>query len=120
MRYLGGVTSSYHGRKISGSQRTFSSDDHFALSDDGRKVWATVLFLSESLTGHFFVFYDLLAAPPFVENQKFAIMATRRNDAQFLLFARLFIRNPDTEKKKVKIGIRKKKRHHRLDSTSKL
>ena len=61
-----------------------------------------------SLTGHFFFFYDLLVAPPFVENQKFAIMAKRRKDAQFLLFARLFIRNPDTEKKKVKIGIRKK------------
>ena len=102
MRYLGGVTSSYHGSKISGSQRTFSSDDHFALSNDGRKVWATVLFLSESLTGHFFVFYDLLAAPPFVENQKFAIMATRRNDAQFLLFARLSSEIQTPRKKKSK------------------
>ena len=75
----------------------------------GRKVWATVLFLSESLTGHFFVFYELLAAPPFVENQKFAIMATRRiNDAQFLLFARLSSEIQTSRKEKVKKGIRKK------------
>ena len=68
------------------------------------------MFLSESLTGHFFVFYDLLAAPPFVENQKFAIMATRRiNDVQFLLFARLSSEIQTSRKEKVKKGIRKKK-----------
>ena len=74
------------------------------------------MFLSESLTGHFFVFYDLLAAPPFVENQKFAIMATRRiNDAQFLLFARLSSEIQTSRKEKVKKGIRKKKRQHFLN-----
>jgi len=40
------VTSGYHGGKISGSQQSSWQRRRFALSNDGRKVWATVLFLS--------------------------------------------------------------------------
>ena len=38
------VTSSYHGSKISGFQ--LISSERRPLSNDGRNIWATVLFLS--------------------------------------------------------------------------
>ena len=36
----------YHDSKISGSQQSFLTETAIALSNGGRKVWATVLFLS--------------------------------------------------------------------------
>ena len=65
------MTSPYHGSKLSASQQSFLI---FALSNDGRKVWSTVLFrhAQESHTRHFFpVFYAIFAGPRFVEVQKF-------------------------------------------------
>ena len=51
-------------------------DGHFTLLNDGRKVWATVLFLSgimhrKVMRVNFFVFPAIFAGPRFVENQKF-------------------------------------------------
>ena len=38
--------SRYHGTKLSGSQQSFLKRRLFSLSNDGRKLWVTVLFLS--------------------------------------------------------------------------
>ena len=56
------VTSSYHGNMISGSQKSFLTETVvFSLSNDGRKVWDTVLFLIEIMlknhTCQFFLFF---------------------------------------------------------------
>ena len=40
------MTSRLHGTKLSGSQQSFLKRRLFSLSNDGREVWATVLFLS--------------------------------------------------------------------------
>ena len=40
------MTSSYHGINISGSQLSFLTEMVIALSNNQRKVWATVLFVS--------------------------------------------------------------------------
>ena len=40
------VTSRYYGSKISGSQQSFLTRRPFSLSKEGRKKWATDLFLS--------------------------------------------------------------------------
>ena len=39
------MTSGYHGSKIFRSQQSFLTETLFASLSDGRKVWATVLFL---------------------------------------------------------------------------
>ena len=60
------------GSKISGSQQRRS----FALLNDGRKVWATVLFLSvimhkKVIQSCQFFFSAIFAGPLFVEIRKF-------------------------------------------------
>ena len=58
----------------------------FALLNDGRKVWVTVLILSAIMhrkvihVSFFFFFSAILAGLRFVEDQKFSTMATWRND----------------------------------------
>ena len=55
----------------------------FALLNDGRKVWVTVLFLSAIMHRkviHVIFFSAILAGPRFVEDPKFSPTATSRND----------------------------------------
>ena len=65
------MTSRYYGGKISGCQHSF------ALFNDGRKVRATVLFLSaimhrKVIHVNFFAFFlAIFAVPRFVEIQEF-------------------------------------------------
>ena len=65
--------SCFHGSKIAGSQQSFLTETACALLSDGRKVWATSLFLSAIM--HKFVhvnfFFAIFAGPWFVEIQKF-------------------------------------------------
>ena len=84
----GSLTSRYHGSKKFLDLNNFSWQRRpFALLSDGRKVWVTVLFLSAIMhrkvihvNFFFFFFSAILAGPRFVEDQKFSIMATWRND----------------------------------------
>ena len=70
------MTSSYHGNMISGSQKSFLTETVvFSLSNDGRKVWDTVLLLIEIMhknhTCQFFLFSPaMFAGPRLVEIQK--------------------------------------------------
>ena len=58
---------------------------HLPWSNDGRKVWATVLFLSAIIPGkscmsNFCVFLPFLQSMRLLRSRNFATMATRRND----------------------------------------
>ena len=65
--------SCFHGSKITGSQQSFLTETGFALLNDGRKVWATILFLSAIMRKviHVNFFFAIFAGPWFVEIQKF-------------------------------------------------
>ena len=54
--------SCYYGSRISGFKQSFLTETAPAVSNNGRKVWATILFLSgyhaqEIHTCHFFIFF---------------------------------------------------------------
>ena len=81
----------------------------FALSNDGRKVWATVLFLSAIMQRkvihvHFFVFFlPFIQDHGFFESRSFATMATWHNHFSFLCLlpppgkkCKIFLLNPLT------------------------
>ena len=66
----------YHGSKMSESQQPFSQRRPFAVSNDGKIVWATVLFLSaimhwKNIHVNIFRFLAKFAGPRFVETQTF-------------------------------------------------
>ena len=66
--------SRYHGSKISGSIIFLDRDGQpFVLSNDGRKIPATLSFLSAIMHKKIFCcsFPTILAGPQFVETQKF-------------------------------------------------
>ena len=69
--------SCFHGSKIAGSQQSFLTETAYALLSDGRKVWATSLFLSAIM--HKFVhvnfFLSYLQDHGLWRSRNFAIMA---------------------------------------------
>jgi len=80
------MTSPYHGSKIPASQQSFLI---FALSNDGRKVWSTVLFhhAQESHTRHFFPFFlPYLQDHGLLRSRDFATMATQHGIATSPLY----------------------------------
>ena len=79
----------YHGSKISGSQQSFLTDTAFALLNDGRKVGATILFLSAIMHKVIhvkFFFLPYLQGHGLLRSRHFASIALRCNDFSFLLF----------------------------------
>ena len=80
--------SGYHGSNISGSHNLSWQRRPFALSNDGRKVWANVLLLIAIMPGKaihvkfclFFPYHELL------RSENFATMVTWRNGFSSLLF----------------------------------
>ena len=82
------MTSYYH--NILDLNNLSSPRRPFAVSNDGRVVWATVLFLSESCIGQscmsiFFFFLPYLQDHDLLRSKDFDIMATQRNDFSSLL-----------------------------------
>ena len=67
------MTSRYYGGKISRFQQSFLTETVIALSNDGRKVWATVLLLSAIMHRKFILVnvVPVFAGPRFVEVQTF-------------------------------------------------
>ena len=72
------MTSRYHGSKISGSQHSFLIETAICIVElnDGRKVWAIVLFPSAIMRRKvihviFFAFTVMFAGPRFIEIEKF-------------------------------------------------
>ena len=74
------MTSSCLGGNISGSQQPFLTETgHSALSNDGRNVWATVLFLSAIMymkVRHVNFFLPYLQDHSLLGSRHFATMAT--------------------------------------------
>ena len=76
------MTPRYHGTKLSGSQQSFLKRRLFSLSNDGRKVWATVLFLSAVMhrkvihVNFFSSFLDIFQDNGLLTFRNFVTMAT--------------------------------------------
>ena len=76
------MTPRYHGTKLSGSQQSFLKRRLFSLSNDGRKVWATVLFLSAIMhrkvihVNFFSSFLDIFQDNGLLTFRNFVTMAT--------------------------------------------
>ena len=75
--------SRYHGSKISGTQQSFLTETVISLLNDGRKLWATILFQSTTMDrkdaqDNFFVFIFLpyLQGHGLLRSKHFATMAT--------------------------------------------
>ena len=69
--------SCFHGSKITGSQQSFLTETGFALLNDGKKVWATILFLSAIIRKviHVNFFLPYLQDHGLLRSKNFAIMA---------------------------------------------
>ena len=76
------MTPRYHGTKLSGSQQSFLKRRLFSLSNGGRKVWATVLFLSAIMhrkvihVNFFSSFLDIFQDNGLLRFRNFVTMAT--------------------------------------------
>ena len=73
--------SCYHGSKISRLDNVSWQRRSFGLSNDGRKVWATVLFLSvimhKNVNVNFFIFFlTCLQNHSYLGSRNFTTMAT--------------------------------------------
>ena len=90
------VTSVYHGSKICGCQQSFLTETAIWFSNDGRKVWANVLFLNaithwKVIHVNYFFFLFYFSAMQYLQNhgllrsRYFATMVTWRNDLSYLL-----------------------------------
>ena len=89
------VTSVYHGSKICGCQQSFLTETAIWFSNDGRKVWAKVLFLKAIIhwkvihvnyfLSFLFFWHAIFAGPRFVEIQILTTMVTWRNGLSNLL-----------------------------------